>query len=118
MIMLPTLAVYAAGAIRWIIANPQAGDAVAPDAVGWHYVYMLVLVTFVFLSALLMGILGLFMEWSFVGENVDAANRYFGFIEGGFGALFGYFYDDLFGPRTGRQSQALQPPSAVTPPAS
>ncbi len=97
MIMLPTLAVYATGAIRWVIANPRIDSAVAPDTVGPHYVYMLALVTFVFLGALIAGVVGLFMSWNFVGASVDTANRYFGLVEGGFGVLFGYFYDDLFG---------------------
>lgn len=116
MIMLPTLAVYATGAIKWIIANPRINHTVTHDSVGGHYVYMLVLVTSVFLGALLLGILGLFLGWDFVDKSVDVANLYFGFVEGGFGVLFGYFYDDLFGQREQRQSDTLQPPAPVTPP--
>jgi hypothetical protein len=41
---------------------------------------------------------------------------HFGFVDGGFGVLFGYFYDDLFGQREQRQSDSLQPPAPVTPP--
>ena len=61
MIMLPTLAAYAAGAVKWIIANPRMDNAAPPDTVGWHYVLMLALVGLVFLGALLAGVVGLFL---------------------------------------------------------
>lgn len=99
MILIPSLAIYATGAVKWVIANPAATSTPKKSRsgnLGSHYRAMLLLITVVFLLALVIGMVGLFMGWSPVAGTVDKANKYFGVVEGTFGVLFGYFYDDLF----------------------
>lgn len=114
MIMIPSLAIYAAGAVKWVIANartPVRSRRKNADAVGLPYVMMLTMITGVFLGALTLGVAGLFLELPLITASVDTANSYFGVVEGGFGALFGYFYDDLFGART--EARKAMPESEV-----